>query len=256
MIKRKRSAAAVVFVSIAMICGIYFMALSFKRTKYENHIFRIPENLSVLPSINADDICYLFDPDDKKLMSGYSDYTAVAVVSKIVGTSYENVKIQFDGTVTGTPYTNYEVEIIRNIKGKLKSDRSVPLAEYGGISIDGKYLENIYTLLEQGECYVLYLTAAENGALYLNKAYQIPDDALEKNQAGETIGIKEESAIQEYLDAYSHEDLQYAPANRSVNAYDEGEYNYSNLTKIITVLNLIHKRDMIISGIIIRLPIF
>ena len=73
MIKRKRSAAAVVFVSIAMICGIYFMALSFKRTKYENHIFRIPENLSVLPSINADDICYLFDPDDKKLMSGYSD---------------------------------------------------------------------------------------------------------------------------------------------------------------------------------------
>lgn len=111
-------------------------------------------------------------------------------------------------------------------------------------------------MLEQGKCYVLYLTAAENGALYLNKAYQIPDDALEKNQAGETIRVKEESAIQEYLDAYSHEDLQYAPANRFVSAYDEGEYNYSNLTKIITVLNLIHKRDIIISGIIIRLPIF
>ena len=159
MIKRKRSAAAVVFVSIAMICGIYFMALSFKRTKYENHIFRIPENLSVLPSINADDICYLFDPDDKKLMSGYSDYIAVAVVSNIVGTSSDNVKIHFDGTVTGTPYTNYKIKIIRNIKGQLKSDCSVPLVEFGGISIDGQYLENIITFLEQGKCYVLYLTA-------------------------------------------------------------------------------------------------
>ena len=210
----------------------------------------------MLPSINADDICYLFDPDDKKLMSGYSDYIAVAVVSNIVGTSYGNVKIHFDGTVTGTPYTNYKIKIIRNIKGQLKSDCSVPLVEFGGISIDGKYMENTFTLLEQGKCYVLYLTAAENGALYLNKAYQIPDDALEKNQSGETIRVKEESAIQEYLDAYSHEDLQYAPANRFVSTYDEGEYNYSNLTKIITVLNLIHKRDIIISGIIIRLPIF
>ena len=229
MNKRVMAGIIISFVSVALFFSVYFISLRLKQEKYTNTVFSIPDNVSDLPTINAE-ACYLFNPDDKRLMSGYSDYIAVAVVDRITGTTYSNVDVKADGTVTGTPYTNFEIKILKNIKGQLRSDIVIPLVEYGGVSIDGKYVECILPLLEEEKCYVLYIRSAENGSLYLNKAYQIPDTVLEKKTTGETIGIKDETAIQEYVDAYTNEDTQYAPSDRIVSIYDIEQFFKDKLT--------------------------
>ena len=208
--KRKGFVAGIIIlVLIACISGSHFLSLYLRQRQYTNRVFSLPDNFEELPRKSMA-TGYLFDPDDKRLMSGFSDHIAVAVVEKISGTSYERVSVAVDGTISGTPYMNYEIKIIRDIKGQLTKDSSIPLFEYGGVSIDGQYVEYITPFLGKGKCYVVYLSSVNNGNLYLNQAYALADAALEKDGNGEIIGLSDESAIQEYVDAYDNQNPLYA----------------------------------------------
>ena len=85
--------------------------------RYTGTVMELPENFAELPKYQQTG-SYAFDPDDKSLMSGFSDHTVVAYVNEVKGTVYQNVRMD-EGVLKGTPYTCYEIKILKNIKGSL-----------------------------------------------------------------------------------------------------------------------------------------
>lgn len=217
--------AAVLLLGITAFFGVRAIVRYQRVKKYENKLFSVPTNISELPQLNLD-AQYLFNPDDKNLMSGFSDYIAAAAVEKIIGISYGNVRISDNGLLQGTPYTHYVIKILHNIKGRLRQDISIPLIKYGGVTIDGKNVEQLSPFLEEGKGYVIYFMAAETGKLYLNKSYALSLSAFESDAEGNITRLKDFSAIEDYVDAYLHEDTQYAFSDKHMSMYDvdfEGE---------------------------------
>ncbi len=164
---------------------------------------------------------YLFDPCDKEMMSGFSDYIAAAYVEETNGTVYQDVR-EDAGQVKGTPYTEYNVTILRNIKGDLTTSETVKLYQYGGVSIDEKNLVFITPLLESGRYYVLYLSTADDHNLYVNMSYRLSDIAGESDR-GRVLNAPENSELlQSCIDAYQNENLLYAPEITYFTPYDVG----------------------------------
>lgn len=70
--------------------------------------------------------CYIYDVRDMNARVGDADYVFVANVVK-KGDSEETP----DG---GIPYTNYELQVLENIKGDLTMNETIPLKKEGGYS--------------------------------------------------------------------------------------------------------------------------
>ena len=82
-----------------------------------------------------------------------------------------------------TPYTNYTVDVVENIKGNLTTEETIPIQKTGGLSKD----KSEYVIYEGDE-----LPAV--GQTYIFFTYAQPDGSLLLSGPVSNIGIKEKSA--------------------------------------------------------------
>lgn len=102
----------------------------------------------------------MYDTSTPEKAIGISDYVFVAKINKVLRTEYRN-RMQVETgikqyTTVSNPYTVYEINVIENIKGNLKTDEPIEFMQYGGINEDGQS----YTFMEGGEL-------LKNGDYYL-----------------------------------------------------------------------------------------
>jgi len=114
---------------------------------------------------------------------GLADYVFIAQVVK-KGNSYEEF--------TAYPITDYDLKVLKNLKGKLKKNESIDVIKDGGISADGKYLilnEGDF-LPEEGECYLFMGAAQEDGRLLIT-SQNILKDINSKSDLSSSKEVKE-----------------------------------------------------------------
>ena len=218
---RNLIAAAIVIIFLAGSSVFAYHQYSTKAMmkRYTGTVMELPENFAELPKYQQTG-SYAFDPDDKSLMSGFSDDTVVAYVNEVEGTSYQNVRMD-EGVLKGTPYTCYEIRILKNIKGSLRCGQPIPVYQYGGVTIDGQRIEYITDLLEKDKYYVLYLSVENDTNLYLNRAYVIPCEGSAEEfqqQIEDTNGI-----LSDFYNALINENTEFAPNTRYKSPYDAAE---------------------------------
>ena len=209
--KRRKKKNAVLFGVGATILLFAAAVLIPQLTRRGPRIVDNSRYLSALPS-ESHDACYAFDPEDKRLMSGASDYILAARVTDIPGTVYT----QYD-----TPYTVFTVQNLMNIKGSLTDAAEIELWEYGGVNRARTRVDYLIPLLEKDTTYVLYLTCAGNGILYLNKAYVLPQaDGVSPEKILADPAHPAHDLLNDCIEAYETEDLTHAPQTKYVSRYD------------------------------------
>ncbi len=108
--------------------------------------------------IETIDGTYSVDVTDFKQVVGDSDYVIVAEVKDYVDTSY---------SVTGLPLTEYSVQVVENIKGKLDTTTEIDLIKEGGLNKKHSAFivyENDF-LPQIGKTYIFCLYGQSSGAI-------------------------------------------------------------------------------------------
>lgn len=101
---------------------------------------------------------YSVDVTDLRQVVGDSDYVIVAEVKDYVGTSY---------SVTGTPLTEYSIQVVENIKGRLNTATKIGLIKEGGMNETHTAFvvyENDF-LPQVGKTYIFCLYGQSSGAI-------------------------------------------------------------------------------------------
>ena len=189
-----------------------------KLNKYTTTV-RAPKAEDVNYPYVQQEACFLFDPNNKEMMSGYSDYITVIYVEKKEGTIYQNVR-EDEGQIRGTPYTVYSAKVLENMKGNLTKTENIKLYQYGGVSIDEKEIVYITPLLDAGKCYVLYSGVANDQNLYVNLAYEMSELNNESDFDRVLSAPENGELLKQCMDAYRNEDLSYASDKKYVTPYD------------------------------------
>ncbi len=85
---------------------------------------------------------YMYDTATPEKAIGISDYVFVAKVNEIARTEYKypvEAEISLNKKIKRTtPYTIYNISVIKNIKGELVTSKPIEFMQYGGLSEDGK----------------------------------------------------------------------------------------------------------------------
>ena len=205
--------------SAIVICvAVILCAAIVKFKSYSNKIFPLPENADSIPVLQKE-ACYNFNPDDKTLMSGCSAFISVGFVENIKGTSYRDVTY-IDGELYASPYTNYEIKILSDIKGKLTHEKLIPVIQYGGLSIDKKNIVVLSPLLEEGKYYVLYFKVTSDGTIVLNDAYELFNISSDEACMDAINNMEENSLLYECFKAYENENTEFAPKTRYSTVYE------------------------------------
>lgn len=155
--------------SFAVVCLLLVLALLFHLTN-KPKLSASNEEIPVSTVMGS----YIIDVTNQRELVGSADYVFVGEVLKNEGVDYRNPVIVEDApnepyTIT-SPYTNYTVQILENIKGNLITDQSIPIAKDGGLSEDG----SCYVLYEKDELpiekeiYMFYAFAQQDGSLLLS----------------------------------------------------------------------------------------
>lgn len=114
---------------------------------------------------------YSIDVSNPKAIVGDADYVFVGQVIEETGTIYKNkVPIeQENGEINyiGSPYTNYSVSIIKNLKNELITDDPISILKSGGIREDGSAYDIFEsdTLPEVGKTYIFSAYTQDDGSL-------------------------------------------------------------------------------------------
>ncbi|MFJ7467253.1 cell surface protein [Peribacillus frigoritolerans] len=161
---------------------------------------------------------FAVDVDDPNETVGDADYVFIGRVDEDVDTLYKDpVTIKTsDGTKeVSTPYTNYQVTVLQNIKGDLVTDTSIPIQKAGGINEDGSsvVLYEDDALPEEGQSYVFLAYAQDDGSLlvsgpnsneYVEGIKQdVTSEKMEKGKA--SLNEKATEVVSEYENAYENE---------------------------------------------------
>ncbi|MFC0475564.1 cell surface protein [Robertmurraya beringensis] len=108
--------------------------------------------------------------DNVNEVVGDADNVFVGYVDKIEGTEYKfpvTVETENGTKEVTSPYTNYSITVVDNIKGRLKKNNSIPMQKSGGISEDS----DIYILYEDD-------SLPEEGKYYIFNTYNQPDGSI------------------------------------------------------------------------------
>ena len=133
---------SVIFVLIIVVAvDVYLFYIS---------IFRIPQVTDL----------YSYDTSIPEQAVGISDYVFVAKVNGIARTDYidtGSVELSTTGNKKiESPYTVYDIEVVKKIKGELLTSEPIEFMQYGGVNEDG--------FLETGKYYILLVnTFREDG---------------------------------------------------------------------------------------------
>lgn len=130
---------------------------------------------------------YAIDYNNMEMVVGDADYVFVGTISSKENTVYKNPLeiVNEEGKVSeeATPYTNYTVDVVENIKGNLTTEETIPIQKTGGLSKD----KSEYVIYEGDELPVV-------GQTYIFFTYAQPDGSLLLSGPVSNIGIKEKSA--------------------------------------------------------------
>ena len=175
--------------------------------KLEGKIFPMKDPVSVINTEYSRTVAcveWVYDIGDKNKVLGFNDYVFVGEVKKVVGTGYSDVDFSDGLRMFSQPYTQYEIRVIENLKGKLVTDRDIPLTKHDGAYLFGKRVSMMDgdNLPDVGECYIFICNADENGELNIGSFSSFCDIYLCK--AEEYTG--QEAQIEIYRDAVEHMD--------------------------------------------------
>ena len=133
--------------------------------KEDNKAILVDEpTISVMPG------CYSIDVQNHRELAGDADYVIKGQVVRTLDTEYRHpvegenedgsIKILTD------PYTNYEVQVLENLKGSLNMEGPIIIAKNGGVREDNsEYVLYENDLLpEEGNTYIFYVYAQEDGS--------------------------------------------------------------------------------------------
>jgi hypothetical protein len=117
---------------------------------------------------------FIVDVDNPKELVGDAYFVFVAKVISQDGYVSKHVNLQETepGEVedSGLPYTNYSVNVIENMKGKLVLNTTIPLQKFGGLNEAG----DAYVLFENdelpvvGETYIFVAYAENDGSIIVS----------------------------------------------------------------------------------------
>ena len=163
--------------------------------------------------------CFLFDPNDKRLLTGASHYVIAARVSEVKEVTDEAQA----AAEYAVRYERREALNLYNVKGSLTLSRPMELWIAAGIYKNGAQVLRPSPLPGEAGVYVLYLICGADGRLYLRQAFALAAEDAEDIEAA--LRLPEHPAhalLAECLDAFAHEDRAYAPEKR-VSPYEEAE---------------------------------
>ena len=93
---------------------------------YEDRFFPMKENFNELEQIVSWVACYAYDISDLRKNVGFYDYVFVGRIEEAEGTYYRDSffseKLQF----YAQSETQYKITVLKNIKGNLKTNESIP----------------------------------------------------------------------------------------------------------------------------------
>lgn len=168
----------------------------------------------------------MYDTSTPEQAIGISDYVFVAKINKILRTEYTNrmkIEVGFAKTKTvSNPYTIYEINVIENIKGSLRTDIPIEYMQYGGINEDGESYTfmNGGKLLNEGGYYILMVGT-------WGDKYGETIEVADPNRIvylGDTYTPNEKSSlVSEYKSAYQN---QIVPPDFGENVMSKFDINY------------------------------
>lgn len=127
------------------------------------------EKFKNLP-INYIQPCYAYDISTPEKAIGLADYTFIGKVNKILRTEYRHpTQTVINGEIktVSSPYTIYEVSVIKNIDGNLITNETIEIAQAGGLEQElstYSFYEGM-GLLNIGEYYILLAFTQPDGSL-------------------------------------------------------------------------------------------
>lgn len=165
---------------------------------------------------------FLYDINSLEEAVGIVDYVFLGKVESNSGTDYEDVVTaeDADGNLKnmGTPYTNYSVSVLENIKGNLRSDIAIQLKKHGGITSDQKeiFVFEKDFLPEVGKKYIFLVYAQPDGSLLVsgpNSNVSIENKMQMRSRTNQNI-------LDEYKEAAKNEVIP-AERERFISKYEE-----------------------------------
>ena len=127
---------------------------------------------------------FMFDTTNPRESVGMCDYVFVGKVISYDGVQYKHV-IQMETKTVGSPHTEYTIQVLDNIKGKLITKEPIHILKEGGVSQDGKsvYLYERDQLPESGKEYVFLGYAQPDGSIIVSG----PESSVLVSEADSTI---------------------------------------------------------------------
>ena len=164
---------------------------------------------------------YMYDTSTPERAVGISDYVFVAKIDGIARTEYRNPTTVETGLSSSetrtTPYTVYNIEVVKNIKGEIITSESIEYMQYGGINEDGEtytFMEGT-GLLETGKYYILMVDTFEgNGGIIEvtepNRRILLDDVENDEDvENSELVKRYEEAYKNEYIPEGAEEETRY-----------------------------------------------
>ncbi|TVX88086.1 type II and III secretion system protein [Paenibacillus agilis] len=116
---------------------------------------------------------FSIDVHDPAAVVGDADYVFVGRVDKVVGTEYKHavaLETEAGTKEVASPYTNYSITVLENLKGELQTGVSNPVQKSGGVNQDGAsivlYEEDI--LPQVDNVYIFMAYAQKDGSLLVS----------------------------------------------------------------------------------------
>ncbi|MEZ0119680.1 UNVERIFIED_ORG: hypothetical protein ABRZ91_003637 [Heyndrickxia coagulans] len=166
--------------------------------------------------------------DNPEETVGDADYVFLARVEEKTGTAYKNttqIETEEGTKEISTPYTNYKITVLENMKGELETDKPIPLQKAGGISKDGSSIVTFDddVLPEVGQSYVFLAYAQDDGSLLVSGPKSNTEvsgiDDTDTSDTIESSSVNHSSVMKTYKNALKHQIK--SDRKRSVSKYDK-----------------------------------
>jgi hypothetical protein len=175
---------------------------------------------------------YAFDVTDPRAMAGEMDYIFVGQIVDVTGTDYRYA--------SNVPVTNYDVRVLKNIKGELITD-TIKLQKIGGLSIDQTeyILREDDFLPEPGKIYIFNAMSYENGIPQLSSKNSnilldvSPGEAVE-GQDIDIASLLEQIEVTEEYHTYTealNNPIKTTSLERQLSMYDVANYGIADVAQ-------------------------
>ena len=169
---------------------------------------------------------YMYDTSTPERAVGISDYVFVAKIDGIARTEYRNpitVETGLSSSETRTtPYTVYNIEVVKNIKGELITSEPIEYMQYGGINEDGEtytFMEGT-GLLETGKYYILMVGTFEGDGGIIEVTE--PNRRILLDDVENDEDVENSELVKRYEEAYKNEVIPdgFEQEDRYISKYD------------------------------------